>query len=283
MAVLEVKDLEISYHDKPLVSNISFSIDSGKCTAIIGESGSGKSITSSAIGRILPGKLEVTNGSITLNGRDVLGMSKTELREMRGTQVSYIFQDYQSAFTPFIKVGKQFHETINCHVKMDKAKQKELILSKIESVGLDAKRVYNSYPFQLSGGQLQRCAIAQAMLLDPVLLVADEPTTALDSVSTANVLELIQGIKKDANCAILFITHDLRTVKKYADELVIMYKGHIVERGGKDEVIANPKHIYTKNLFASVPPLRDVPDRLPVLEIPDDTDLNEIGGGTDGN
>lgn len=278
MAVLEVKDLEISYYDTPLVSNISFSIDRGKCTAIIGESGSGKSITSSAIGRILPGKLKVTGGSINLDGKDMLKLSGSELRKSRGTLVSYIFQDYQSAFTPFIKIGKQFHETINCHTRMDKAKQKKLILSKIESVGLDAKRVYNSYPFQLSGGQLQRCAIAQAMLLNPVLLVADEPTTALDSVSTANVLQLIQDIKTDYNCAILFITHDLRTVKKYADELVIMYKGHIVERGRKDDVIAAPKHIYTKNLFASVPPLHNVPDRLPVLDIPDDVDMTEVGG-----
>lgn len=276
MALLEIKNLEISFHDTVLVTGVDISIERGHCTAVIGESGSGKSITASTIGRILPANLRISNGNIFFEGKDISQIPETEMQKLRGQKISYVFQDYQGAFTPFIKVGKQFHETINCHMKMDKDEQKSLILSKIESVGLDAERIYKSYPFQMSGGQLQRCAIAQAMLMNPDLLIADEPTTALDSVSTSNVLQLMKEIKEEANCGILFISHDLRTVKQYADELIIMYKGHIVERGKTEEVMANPKHIYTKNLFASIPPLRNVPDRLPLINIPDDVDLGEV-------
>lgn len=276
MALLEIKNLEISFHDTVLVTGVDISIERGHCTAVIGESGSGKSITASTIGRILPANLRISNGNIFFDGKDISQIPETEMQKLRGQKISYVFQDYQGAFTPFIKVGKQFHETINCHMKMDKDEQKSLILSKIESVGLDAERIYKSYPFQMSGGQLQRCAIAQAMLMNPDLLIADEPTTALDSVSTSNVLQLMKEIKEEANCGILFISHDLRTVKQYADELIIMYKGHIVERGKTEEVMANPKHIYTKNLFASIPPLRNVPDRLPLINIPDDVDLGEV-------
>lgn len=276
MALLEIKNLEISFHDTVLVTGVDISIERGHCTAVIGESGSGKSITASTVGRILPANLRISNGNIFFEGKDISQIPETEMQKLRGQKISYVFQDYQGAFTPFIKVGKQFHETINCHMKMDKDEQKSLILSKIESVGLDAERIYKSYPFQMSGGQLQRCAIAQAMLMNPDLLIADEPTTALDSVSTSNVLQLMKEIKEEANCGILFISHDLRTVKQYADELIIMYKGHIVERGKTEEVMANPKHIYTKNLFASIPPLRNVPDRLPLINIPDDVDLGEV-------
>lgn len=276
MALLEIKNLEISFHDTVLVTGVDISIERGHCTAVIGESGSGKSITASTVGRILPANLRISNGNIFFEGKDISQIPETEMQKLRGQKISYVFQDYQGAFTPFIKVGKQFHETINCHMKMDKDEQKSLILSKIESVGLDAERIYKSYPFQMSGGQLQRCAIAQAMLMNPDLLIADEPTTALDSVSTSNVLQLMKEIKEAANCGILFISHDLRTVKQYADELIIMYKGHIVERGKTEEVMANPKHIYTKNLFASIPPLRNVPDRLPLINIPDDVDLGEV-------
>ncbi len=273
MALMEIKDLEISYRDTVLVSDINITIERGRCTAIIGESGSGKSITASTIGRILPANLKITKGNIIYDGKNLAEISEGEMREIRGKKISYVFQDYQGAFTPFIKVGRQFHETINCHGKMNREKAKSLILSKIESVGLDAERIYDSYPFQMSGGQLQRCAIAQAMLLNPDLLIADEPTTALDSVSTYNVLQLMKKIKEEAGCAVLFISHDLRTVKKYADELVIMYKGRIVERGATESIVRNPKHVYTQNLFAAIPPLRNVPERLPLLNIPDKADI----------
>lgn len=276
MALLEIRNLEVSYRKKVIVTGVNFSLERGKCTAIIGESGSGKSVTSSTIGRILPENLSISGGEVFFDGKNIASIPEAEMREIRGSKIAYIFQDYQGEFTPFIKVGKQFHETISCHIKMDKAKAKELILEKIASVGLEAERIYRSYPFQMSGGQLQRCAIAQAMLLQPDLLIADEPTTALDSVSTSNVLQLMEGIKKESNCAVLFISHDLRTVKKYADNLVIMYKGHVVESGKTEEVIADPKHIYTQNLFASIPPLRKVPKRLPLLQIPENVDLKEI-------
>lgn len=268
--VLDLKNLSIVYGNKTLVDNVSFSIEQGEMMALIGESGSGKSITASVVGRILPGTLKVKSGSVILDGMDMLTLSKEQLRKARGEKVSYVFQDYQNAFTPFIRIGKQMHEMINAHKDMSKKECKRMILNSFESVGLDADRVYNSYPFQLSGGQMQRCAIAQAIIFKPTLLIADEPTTALDSVSTAMVLSLIEKIKKDIGCSILFITHDLRTVKKYADKMAIMYKGNIVEVGGKNDILAEQKHIYTRNLFASVPPLHNAPKRLPILEMPGD-------------
>lgn len=267
MAVLEVEHLSISSKEREIVKDVSFTIEKGECLAIIGESGSGKSITASCIGRILPKALSITNGTIRVHDREVTSLNKEELRKARGEVFSYVFQDYQSAFTPFIKVGKQMHEMICAHKKMSKEERTEKILKSLENVGLDAKRIYNSYPFQMSGGQMQRCAIAQAMILEPELLIADEPTTALDSVSTITVLELIERIKRESDCSVLFISHDLRTVKKYADKIAIMYKGEIVEYRNKDEIIHHPQHIYTKNLFAAIPPLLNVPDRLPVLEM----------------
>ena len=267
MALLEVKDLSISSGEREIVKNVSFTIYRGEFVALTGESGSGKSITASCIGRILPQALSITSGSITVNGKDVVSMDKKELQSARGELFAYVFQDYQSAFTPFIKVGKQMHEMIRAHKKMSREAEKEKILKSFANVGLDAERIYNSYPFQMSGGQMQRCAIAQAMILDPDILIADEPTTALDSVSTIKVLELIERIKTELGCAILFISHDLRTVKSYADEIAIMYKGQIVEYRPKEDIFADPQHEYTKNLFAAIPPLRNVPKRLPILEM----------------
>ncbi len=271
MAVLEIKDLSISCDCKQLVKKVSFSIEPGECFALIGESGSDKSITSSTVGRLLAEGLSVSSGEVNLLGEDVLSLGKRDLQKLRGEKVAYIFQNYQGSFTPFIKIGKQMDEMLRVHNKgMSKDDRKKSINHRLESVGLEGKRIARSYPTQLSGGQLQRAAIAQAMLLKPRLLIADEPTTALDSVSTSVVLDLLKAIKEEHNVAILFITHDLRCVKKYADRMAIMYKGKIVETGETMEVVKNPRHAYSKNLFSAIPPLRDVPERLPVLEVPED-------------
>jgi peptide/nickel transport system ATP-binding protein len=269
MALLEVNNLSINCGQRELVHQISFAVEKGECMALIGESGSGKSITAAAIGNILSPGLVITGGEIRLNGKDMRHLSPKELRKARGELLAYIFQDYQNAFTPFIKIGKQMHEMINAHENIPKNQQQEMIFQSFEMVALEPARVYGSYPFQLSGGQLQRCAIAMAMLLRPALLIADEPTTALDSVSTSTVLSLIEEVKEKLQCSVLFITHDLRTVKRYADQMAIMYKGNIVESGTRASVLANPQHSYTRNLFAAVPPLRDVPTRLPVLALDD--------------
>lgn len=262
MPIIKVKNLIINEEKRPVVDNISFSIKSGEWLALVGESGSGKSVTASTIGLLTPEGLTLVSGDIVISGIDMRKLNKSELRKMRGKEVAYIFQDYQSAFTPFIKIGKQIDEMIKCHVKMLPKDRKNIILKALKEVDLDEGRIFGSYPFQLSGGQLQRAAIAQAVILKPKLIIADEPTTALDAVTTSKILKLLFEIKEKTGCAMLFITHDLRCVKNYATQIAIMYKGKIVEMGSSHKIINNPEHIYTKNLFASIPPMHDVPKRL---------------------
>ena len=177
--------------------------------ALVGESGSGKSITAASIGGLLP-------SGVTLKGGSIIFKQKGEA-PILGKDISYIFQDYRSAFTPFLTIGKQFDETIRTHSKLAKKDRTAAIFQALKLVNLPNERVYKSYASQLSGGQLQRAAIALALVMKPALIIADEPTTALDSVSAAEVLQLLHKLKEEAGCAILFITHDLRHVRKYAD------------------------------------------------------------------
>lgn len=266
MSVVNISNLVIRSKGRSIIDNINLSIESGEWFALIGESGSGKSITATSIGLLLPKDLELVSGEINIGGINIRDLGDEELRKIRGKEIAYIFQDYQNAFTPFIKIGKQIDEMIKCHVEIQKEERTSMIMEALNNVGLNEKRVYNSYPFQLSGGQLQRAAIAQAVILKPKILIADEPTTALDAVTAVKVLRLLMEIKKKTNCALLFITHDLRCVKNYATRIAIMHNGKIIEIGSKDTIIANPKHSYTKNLFASIPPMRHVPERLKVTD-----------------
>jgi peptide/nickel transport system ATP-binding protein len=204
----------------------------------------------------------VERGSILFEQQEITGLADKRLRQYRGNQISYIFQDYQGAFTPFITIGRQIDEMVKTHTKLPKAKRREIILDSLKNVQLPEKRVFESYPFQLSGGQLQRAAIAMATILEPKLLIADEPTTALDSLSAAAVLELLDQLRKKTKCGILFITHDLRHVRKYADQIAIMQKGRIVESGKKEGIFNTPRHSYTKQLLASIPVLKNTPTRL---------------------
>lgn len=265
MCVLNIRNLVIHEYGRPILDNVNISINKGEWFALIGESGSGKSVTASSVGLLIPEGLDLVSGEIELNGIDIRKLNKNELRRLRGKDVAYIFQDYQNAFTPFIKLGKQIDEMMQCHVKISKQEREAMILRALNEVGLDEKRIFNSYPFQLSGGQLQRAAIAQAVIMRPSLLIADEPTTALDAVTTLKVLSLLKEIKERTKCALLFITHDLRCVKNYANRIAIMHQGKIVEMGTREKIANNPEHIYTKNLFASIPPMRDVPNRLPIM------------------
>lgn len=173
--------------------------------------------------------------------------------------MSFIFQDYYHSFTPFIKIGHQCHETIRAHHTCSKQERRDMIISALKDMQLPAERVYDSYPFQLSGGQLQRVAIALAMLLCPKLLIADEPTTALDSVTASHVLELISYMKQKMNCAVLFITHDIRYAKKYSDTIGVMKKGEMLELGPKHQLLHSPHHTYTKSLFAAAPTIKRLP------------------------
>jgi peptide/nickel transport system ATP-binding protein len=253
MSLLTVCDLHIYFRNKPIVKNINFTVRPGEWFTLIGESGSGKSITASAIGGLLPKEMMIAAGRILFDNKDITHLSNKEFQKLRGKEISYVFQDYQSSFTPFIKVGKQMDEMIQAHCSFAKKERREIAFQALEDVQLPAKRVYDSYPFQLSGGQLQRASIAMAVMLNPKLLIADEPTTALDSITAAHVLETIANIQEKINCAILFITHDLRQARKYSNTIAVMKQGEIVETGTKESIIHHPCHPYTKLLLNAVP------------------------------
>lgn len=264
MSLLEVRNLRISTRrGLPLVKGIDFTVEQGEWFALIGESGSGKSITANSITDLLNASLTRQADAISFDGADLLGRGRQPLRKVRGEQIAYVFQDYQSAFTPYYTVSNQMHEMLKAHRSMSADKRRDMIEAGVEAVGLDP-RLIKRYPFQVSGGQLQRLALASAVLLKPKLLIADEPTTALDSWSASVVLDELASIRAATGCSILFITHDLRIMNRYADRVAIMQKGEIVERGSKDQVVLRPQHPYTRDLLASTPPLRSDVQRLPV-------------------
>ncbi|MFT3875814.1 MAG: ABC transporter ATP-binding protein [Propioniciclava sp.] len=268
MSLLEVSNLTIrTRHGRELVKGIDFTVEAGEWFALIGESGSGKSITASALTNLTAANLVRTADALTFDGIDLLTLSKQQLRTLRGEQIAYVFQDYQSAFTPYYTVANQMHEMLKAHRSFSVAERRERIASSVEAVGLDPALV-ERYPFQVSGGQLQRLALASAVLLEPTLLIADEPTTALDSWSSSVVLDELAAIKQATGCSILFITHDLRIMNRYADRVAIMQQGRIVEHGSKDSLVLRPEHPYTRDLLDSIPPLRSDASRLPVLGEP---------------
>ncbi|GKU80667.1 ABC transporter ATP-binding protein [Niallia sp. NCCP-28] len=266
MSVLSIKDLSIHHKMETLVRSVSFEIEEGEWHALIGQSGSGKSLTASAIGQLLSKQFSFS-GSISLKGQSLFDLSKKELRNIRGREISYIFQDYTSSFTPFYTIGKHFDEYIKTHLSLNKKERREMATSALEAVNLEGERVYKSYSFQMSGGQLQRAAIALAMLLKPKLLIADEPTTALDSVTSKHILELIQKLRVETKCSVLFITHDLRHARKYADHISVMKEGEIIESNAKKEIIYAPKHPYTAQLLSAIPTISDRVSALENVEV----------------
>jgi peptide/nickel transport system ATP-binding protein len=249
--ILSVDQLSISSREKKIVKNVSLSIREGEWFALVGQSGSGKSLLSQAIGRMLSPNLQVT-GKILFRGGDLLTLTKKEMRTLRGPKLSYIFQDYQGSFTPFRTIGQHFEEYQKAHGIQDRKTRKKNTMEALDSVGLD-EAFYKRYPFQLSGGQLQRISIAIALLLSPDLLIADEITTALDSVSGHRILELLANKQKETGCTILFITHDWRHVRRYATRLAVMKEGNIIETGGKHRILDHPNHEYTKQLIQAAP------------------------------
>ncbi|WP_341301038.1 ABC transporter ATP-binding protein [Lysinibacillus sp. FSL H8-0500] len=249
--ILSMEQVSIRSGEKKIIDNVSFSIDKGEWFALVGQSGSGKSILSQAIGQLLPKNFQV-EGKILLNEEDLCSLSPKQMRTIRGQTLSYIFQDYQGTFTPFRTIGQHLEEYQKVHGNLDARQRKIKSIEALHSVGLD-EAFYNSYPFQLSGGQLQRASIAIALLLSPDLLIADEITTALDSVSGHRILELLAKKQKEIGCTILFITHDWRHVRRYADRIAIMKDGVIVESGGKHRILDHPKHAYTKQLIHATP------------------------------
>ncbi|MCP3764379.1 ABC transporter ATP-binding protein [Domibacillus sp. A3M-37] len=260
--VLEIKDLSVSSYggkgseEKRLVKKVNFSIRPGEMVGLAGESGSGKSLTASAILGLLPKALRVSKGQILLQGQDLVNLPEKEMGRLRGKKIAYIFQNYQGSFTPFLKIGRQLVEALRSHDKISKPEAKKQALIWLERVKLPAERIFSSYPHQLSGGQLQRASLAAALMFKPALIIADEPTTALDVLTGEKVLDLLAELQKDLHCAVLLISHDLKHVLKRTDSMAVMYGGQIVEKGLTRSVKENPRHPYTKLLLQARPVLR---------------------------
>lgn len=246
------------------VDGVSFRVREGETVCIVGESGCGKSITAMSIMGLVEGPSgRVVNGQIQFDGKDLLQISKEELRQIRGNDIAMIFQEPMSSLNPVIKIGKQIMEPLMIHQKMNKKQALARAIELIELVGIPrAEQIADSYPHQLSGGMLQRIMIAIAISCSPKLLIADEPTTALDVTIQAQVLDTLRQIKEQSNMSIMLITHDLGVVAEMADYVIVMYSGKIVEEGKVEELFERPKHPYTQGLLKSKPIIGQRKDQL---------------------
>lgn len=257
------------------VKNISFDLKQGQILCIIGESGSGKSVTANTIMGLLPRAFRVSSGAITMGGTTILGAPLKQLQDLRGRVVSMIFQDPLSALNPLMTVGAQITEVMTAHGVGTKQTRSRRVIELLTEVGLpDPVMMASQYPFRLSGGQRQRVMIAMALALEPTVLIADEPTTALDVTTQAQILALIRDIQRRKGMSVMFITHDFGVVAEIADSVVVMEKGFIVEQGTAEQVLKSPAHAYTKRLIAAVPRLTgdnriqpEAADKAPILKV----------------
>ncbi|WP_434748748.1 ABC transporter ATP-binding protein [Paenibacillus amylolyticus] len=249
--ILSIEELSIFSREHTIVDRVSLAVREGEFMALVGQSGSGKSLLSQAIGQLLPPNLRAS-GRVLFEGSNLLKRKPKEMRALRGRDISYIFQDYQGAFTPFRSIGGHFDEYQKVHGEKSASIRKKRAAEALESVGLSPE-LLRRYPFQLSGGQLQRASIATSLMLSPRLLIADEATTALDSMSAHRVMELLARKQAETGCAILFITHDWRHVRRYANRLAVMKEGQVVESGGKHRILDHPQHEYTRQLIEAAP------------------------------
>lgn len=269
--LLDVRNLTISFSGRrssvEAVRGISFSLEKGKTLAIVGESGSGKSVTSMALTGLLPNAPQcVVSGEALLDGQDLLAMSEGQLRAVRGKRIAYVFQEPSSALNPFYTVGSQVVEAIRLH-RSDVADATMEAIRLLGKVGIrDPQERFGSYPHQLSGGQKQRVVIAMALACQPDILVADEPTTALDVTIEAQIIELLAELRREEGMSILLITHNFGIVDEFADEVAVMYRGQIVEQGETSKVLANPSHAYTRALIRCIPRIGAGQKRLPVID-----------------
>ncbi|MGY6270520.1 ABC transporter ATP-binding protein [Achromobacter denitrificans] len=275
-AILAIRNLsvEVAGAGNRVVRNLSLDVHAGETVCVVGESGSGKSVTSLAVmGLLPPGVLSVSAGSIRVEGEDVVTATQRRLREMRATRMAMVFQEPMTALNPVHTVGKQVDEVLRLHRRnMSAAQRRARVLDMFRSVHLpDVERIFDSYPHQLSGGQRQRIVIAMALILEPKLLIADEPTTALDVTTQKQILALIKELQVKHQTAVLFITHDFGVVAEISDRIVVMNRGDLVESGTRNEILAEPKQSYTRRLVSSVPSLvpsrREAPVGMPVLHV----------------
>jgi len=275
--VLQIDNLSVQVVGSPaaqrVVENVSFDVRQGETLCVVGESGSGKSVTALSVMGLLPrGGLAPASGSILVKGENVLTASPRRLREMRATRMAMVFQEPMTALNPVEPVGKQIDEVLRVHSALSKDERRERVLGMLDSVHLPhTSLIYDSYPHQLSGGQRQRIVVSMALILGPKLLIADEPTTALDVTTQEQILSLIRELQKKHNTAVMFITHDFGVVAEIAERIVVMHRGQVVEMGQREEILARPRQPYTRMLVSSVPSLipkkRETPKGEIVLEV----------------
>ena len=270
MPILEVQNLKVEFfHDgqyQPVVHSINYTLERGKVLGIVGESGSGKSVSTMALMGLLPRKTSRVSGSALFKGQDLLSLSEEQMQDIRGAKISMIFQEPMTALNPVKKCGKQVLEMLQLHEKVSCRQAKQRVIELFNEVLLPRpEKIFDSYPHELSGGQKQRVMIAMALICSPDIIIADEPTTALDVTVQKTILQLLRNLQQQRNISIIFITHDLGVIAQIADEVLVMYKGDIVESGTAADVLYHPRHRYTQGLLACRPPLDSRPLHLPTV------------------
>jgi oligopeptide/dipeptide ABC transporter ATP-binding protein len=268
--VLEIRDLHVNFrvHGGVVraVRGLNLTIPAGRTVGLVGESGCGKSVSALSIMRLLEKNATVARGEIKFRGKDLLKLPEPQMQQIRGNDISMIFQEPMTALNPVFSVGDQIAESVEIHQLADSAEARKRAITLLQMVGIaDAKRLAKEYPHELSGGMRQRVMIAMALACDPDLLIADEPTTALDVTIQAQILQLMRDLKSRTGAAILLITHDLGVVAEMCDDVAVMYGGRIVEHAPTKEIYSNPKHPYTVGLLESIPRLHHKQDRLHVI------------------
>ena len=276
MSLLEINDLRTSFFtdagEVKAVNGISFRLDHGKVLGIVGESGSGKSVTAYSIMQILASTGKIVGGSIKLDGEELVGAGEKVMRKVRGNKVSIIFQDPMTSLNPTHTIGHQIMESILLHTGRNRKEAHERAIEMLRLVNInEPEKRMKQYPHELSGGMRQRVVIAMALACEPDILIADEPTTALDVTIQAQILDLMTSLQKELGMAIIMITHDLGVVAQMCDEVIVMYAGSICEQGTADEIFYNPRHEYTKGLMRSIPTTTTFGQRLqPITGTPID-------------
>jgi oligopeptide transport system ATP-binding protein len=267
MPLLQVKNLHTSFFtdagEVKAVNGISYNLDAGKVLGIVGESGSGKSVSAYSVLRILTDTGRVTEGEVLFKGENILEYTEAQMQKFRGSRISIIFQDPMTCLNPTFSIGSQLREAIQIHTDRNKEEVQARALEMLQLVGVnEPEKRLKQYPHELSGGMRQRVMIAMALACEPDILIADEPTTALDVTIQAQILELMQDLQKKMGMAIIMITHDLGVIADMCDEIIVMYGGKVCERGTADEIFYNPRHEYTKGLIRSIPRISEKHERL---------------------
>lgn len=254
--MLEIRDLRVRFHDagRNAVDGICLTVDDGQIMGLVGESGSGKTVTAMVVSGLMPQRRADVTGQVLLDGVDLLGLTPAQMRRRQGCAISVVFQEPMSAMDPVMRIGPQVEEALRVHTKLSAQERRERALQALRDVDLpDAEAVYDKYPHQMSGGMLQRAMIAAAIISRPKLLLADEPTTALDVTIQAQILELLRRLNRELGMSILFISHNLNVVRKLCTHVAVMEKGRIVETGETQRVFHDPQAEYTKRLIAAIP------------------------------